>query len=169
MTARENLTISIMKKLAKFGLVGAKTEQSLLEDYTSKMNMKYRTPYQRINTLSGGNQQKFVLSRTLAAKCKILILLEPTRGIDVGAKAEIFSLIEGLAKEGMSIIIISSELQEIITNCHRTLVVFQGALTGEIDKNDFDETLIMQCATGNKNYKSKSLSKDKDSGGGGSK
>ena len=150
MTARENLTISILSKLSKLGIVGWKPEQELLQDYTEKMNMKYRTPYQRINTLSGGNQQKFVLSRTLATNCRVLMLLEPTRGIDVGAKSEIFSLIEELAKEGMAIIVISSELQEIIANCHRTLVVFQGRLTGEIDKADFDETLIMQCATGNK-------------------
>ena len=150
MTARENLTISVLKKLAAFGLVRAKPEQEMLESFTSRMNMKYRTPHQRINTLSGGNQQKFILSRTLAASCRMLILLEPTRGIDVGAKAEIFSLIEELAKGGMSIIVVSSELQEIIANCHRTLVIFQGKLTGVIDKKDFDETLIMQCATGNK-------------------
>jgi ABC-type sugar transport system ATPase subunit len=150
MTARENLTISVLDKIADFGLIGAKSEQELLENYTGKMNMKYRTPYQRINTLSGGNQQKFVLSRALATECRVLLLLEPTRGIDVGAKSEIFSLIEELAKSGMAVIVISSELQEIIANCHRTLVVFQGTLTGEIDKDDFDETLIMQCATGNK-------------------
>ena len=150
MTARENLTISILNKLSKFGIVGWKPEQNLLETYTDKMNMRYRTPYQRINTLSGGNQQKFVLSRTLATNCRVLIMLEPTRGIDVGAKSEIFSMLEDLAKSGMAIIVISSELQEIISNCHRTLVIFQGTLTGVIDKTDFDETLIMQCATGNK-------------------
>jgi len=150
MTARENLTISILKKIAVFGLIRAKPEQELLEDFTGKMNMKYRSPFQRINTLSGGNQQKFILSRTLATSCRVLILLEPTRGIDVGAKSEIFSLIEDLAKNGMAIIVVSSELQEIIANCHRTLVIFQGALTGVIDKQDFDETLIMQCATGNR-------------------
>jgi len=150
MTARENLTISILKALARLGLVKAGPEQSLLDDYTVKMNMKYRSPYQRINTLSGGNQQKFILSRVLATKCRVLILLEPTRGIDVGAKSEIFALIEDLARNGMAIIMLSSELQEIISHCHRTLVIFQGKLTGEIDKPDFDETLIMQCATGNK-------------------
>ena len=154
MTARENLTLSIVRSLSSFGLVNAKTEQSILDNYTAKMNMKYRTPYQRINSLSGGNQQKFVLARTLATDCRVLIMLEPTRGIDVGAKAEIFSLLEDLAKNGMAIIVVSSELQEIIGNCHRTLVIFQGSLTGEINKEDFDETLIMQCATGNKVYKS---------------
>ena len=150
MTARENLTISVLRLLSMLGLVRAKSEQELLSNYTSKMNMKYRAHYQRINSLSGGNQQKFILARTLATDCRVLITLEPTRGIDVGAKAEIFSLLEDLAKNGMAIIVISSELQEIIGNCHRSLVIFQGTLTGEIDKKDFDETLIMQCATGNK-------------------
>ena len=155
MTARENITISIMKLLSVLGLVSAKTEQDVLEKYTKTMNMKYRTHSQRINSLSGGNQQKFLLARTLATNCRVLIMLEPTRGIDVGAKAEIFSLLEDLAKNGMAIIVVSSELQEIIVNCHRTLVIFQGTLTGEIEKADFDETLIMQCATGNKTVLSK--------------
>ena len=150
MTARENISISILRRLAKLGVVHADAEQEVLIGYTEKMNMKYRTPHQRINSLSGGNQQKFLLARTLATDCRVLIMLEPTRGIDVGAKAEIFSLLEDLAKNGMAIIVVSSELQEIIGNCHRTLVIFQGTLTGEIDKEDFDETLIMQCATGNK-------------------
>ena len=150
MSARENITISVLKTLSRLGLITAKAEQSLLETYTEKMNMKYRAHSQRINSLSGGNQQKFLLARTLATGCRVLIMLEPTRGIDVGAKAEIYTLLEDLAKKGMAIIVVSSELQEIIGNCHRTLVIFQGSLTGEIDKKDFDETLIMQCATGNR-------------------
>jgi ABC-type sugar transport system ATPase subunit len=161
MTARENLTISILKALAVLGLVPAKAEHELLDSYTAKMNMKYSAHYQRINSLSGGNQQKFILARVLATDCRVLIMLEPTRGIDVGAKAEIFSLLEDLAKSGMAIIVVSSELQEIIGNCHRALVIFQGRLTGEIAKEDFDETLIMQCATGNK----VALSKEADAVG----
>ncbi len=150
MSARENLTISILKALSVMGLVPAKSEHELLSKYTATMNMKYSSHYQRINSLSGGNQQKFILARVLATDCRVLIMLEPTRGIDVGAKAEIFSLLEDLAKSGMAVIVVSSELQEIIGNCHRALVIFQGALTGEIDKKDFDETLIMQYATGNR-------------------
>lgn len=150
MTVRENITISILRQLSKLRLVQANAEQKVLDIYTQKMNMKYSGHYQRVNSLSGGNQQKLLLARTLSTDCRVLIMLEPTRGIDVGAKAEIYSLLEELAKSGMAIIVVSSELQEIIGNCHRTLVIFQGTLTGEIDKRDFDETLIMQCATGNK-------------------
>ena len=152
MTVRENITISILKMLSKVGLIRASAENQLLDRYTRKMNMKYSGQYQRINNLSGGYQQKFLLARTLATDCKILIMLEPTRGIDVGAKAEIYALLEDLAKSGMAIIMVSSELPEIIGNCHRTLVIFQGTLTGCIEKSEFDETLIMQCATGNQRH-----------------
>lgn len=150
MNVRENISISVLKSLSRLKLISAKKEQAMLDEYTKKMNMKYAGYYQRINSLSGGNQQKFLLARTLATQCRVLIMLEPTRGIDVGAKAEIYALLETLARdEGMAILMISSELPEIIKNCHRTLVIFQGKLTGEIDKADFDENLIMQCATGN--------------------
>ncbi|MBR1813014.1 MAG: sugar ABC transporter ATP-binding protein [Lachnospiraceae bacterium] len=152
MNVRENLTISILDKLAKMGLVHGKDEQELLNRYTEQMHMKYSGFKQRIGSLSGGNQQKFLLARALATGCRLLIMLEPTRGIDVGAKAEIYSLLEDLAKSGMSILMISSELPEIIGNCHRSLVIFQGKLTGVLDQSEFDETLIMQCATGNQTY-----------------
>lgn len=153
MNVRENISISVLPRLSRFRLISHKKEQQLLEDYTEKMNMKYAGFFQRINSLSGGNQQKFLLARTLATQCDVLIMLEPTRGIDVGAKAEIYALLERLARdEGMAILMISSELPEIIKNCHRSLVVFQGKITGNIDKQDFDENLIMQCATGNQTY-----------------
>lgn len=152
MSVRENITISILKQLSRLRLISPGKEQAVLNEYTQRMNMKYSGFYQRINGLSGGNQQKFLLARTLATNCRVLIMLEPTRGIDVGAKAEIYALLEELAKEGMAILMISSELPEIIANCHRALVIFQGKLTGVIDKSEFDETLIMQCATGNREY-----------------
>lgn len=150
MSVRENLTINILSKIQKFFLIRSSEEQNLLQHYTEKMNMKYRGYHQRINSLSGGNQQKFLLARALASNCEVLIMLEPTRGIDVGAKAEIYALLEDLAKHGMAIILVSSELPEIISNCHRTLAIFNGTVTGEFDKEEMEETLIMQCATGNK-------------------
>lgn len=149
MTVRENISIIVLDKMRQFGLIKAKEEQKLLDHYTEKMNMKYSGYYQRINSLSGGNQQKFLLARTLATGCEILIMLEPTRGIDVGAKAEIYDLLEDLAKQGMAIIIVSSELPEIIANCHRTLAIFQGKVTGVISQEKMEEAFILQCATGN--------------------
>lgn len=152
MSVRENITINILDKIRKGPIIDANQEQKLLGDYTDKMNMKYSGYFQKINSLSGGNQQKFLLARALASGCKVLIMLEPTRGIDVGAKAEIYSLLQELSKEGMAIIIVSSELPEIIGNCHRTLAVFQGRITGDIDKLEMKETFILQCATGNETH-----------------
>ena len=152
MSVRENITINVLKKISKLGFISGKLEQNMLDEYKTKMNMKFSGYYQRINSLSGGNQQKFLLARALASGCEVLIMLEPTRGIDVGAKAEIYALLGELARQGMAIIIVSSELPEIIGNCHRTLAVFQGRITGEISKSEMDENLIMQCATGNRTY-----------------
>ena len=152
MTVRENISMNVLDRMMRFGLISAQKEQALLDTYTEKMNMKYSGYYQRINSLSGGNQQKFLLARAIAAECNVLIMLEPTRGIDVGAKSEIYALLEELSKQGMAIIIVSSELPEIIANCHRTLVVFQGQITGDISKEEMEEARIMGCATGNLSY-----------------
>lgn len=152
MSVRENITINILKRISKLFLISREKEQTLLEHYTNKMSMKYSGYYQRINGLSGGNQQKFLLARALVSDCKVLIMLEPTRGIDVGAKAEIYALLEDLAKQGMAILIVSSELPEIISNCHRTLAVFQGKINGDIPKELMEESFILQCATGTKTY-----------------
>ena len=152
MSVRENLTASILKTLSSLGIISAEKEQALLDKYTKSMNMKYATPAQPISGLSGGNQQKFVLSRALATDCHVLILLEPTRGIDVGAKSEIYDLLKELAQNGMAILMVSSELAELIANCHRIAVIFQGRQTGLLQQKDFDQELIMQCATGNKTF-----------------
>jgi len=152
MTIRENLTINIIKLISRFRLISADMERKLLAEYTKSMNMKYADEAQRIMFLSGGNQQKFVLARALAAHCKILILCEPTRGIDVGAKAEIYQLLSNLSGEGYAILVLSSELPEIMSICYRTLVVFEGRITGNILRDEMEENLIMQCATGNATY-----------------
>ena len=157
MTIRENITINIIKLISRFRFISEAAERKLLAEYTKSMNMKYASESQRIMFLSGGNQQKFVLARALAARCRILILCEPTRGIDVGAKAEIYQLLANLSEEGYAILVLSSELPEIMSICYRTLVVFQGRITGNIIRGEMDENLIMQCATGNSTYFSEGL------------
>ena len=152
MTVRENITINILRLISRFHLISAKREREILDEYTKSMNMKYTNEIQRIMYLSGGNQQKFVLARALATGCKTLILCEPTRGIDVGAKAEIYQLLCGLSQEGYAILVLSSELPEIMSVCYRTLVVFEGRITGNILRDEMDENLIMRCATGNEIY-----------------
>jgi ABC-type sugar transport system ATPase subunit len=152
MTIRENISINILKVLSRWGIVRADMEDDLLSSYTKSMNMKYANEMQRIMFLSGGNQQKFILARALASGCGVLIMLEPTRGIDVGAKAEIYALLSSLAAKGMAILMISSELPEIMSICYRALVVFQGRITANILRDEMDENLIMRCATGNETY-----------------
>ena len=157
MTVRENITINVLSWISKLGLISEKKEDELLGRYTRTMNMKYADEMQRIMFLSGGNQQKFILARALAGECKVLIMLEPTRGIDVGAKAEIYALLSDLVKKGMAILVVSSELPEIISICHRALVVFEGRITGNIARDEMDENLIMRCATGNETHFSKGV------------
>jgi ABC-type sugar transport system ATPase subunit len=152
MTVRENITINILRLISRFRLISASKEREALERYTKSMNMKYTDETQRIMNLSGGNQQKFVLARALAADCKVLILCEPTRGIDVGAKAEIYRLLSDLSEQGYAILIISSELPEIMSVCYRTLVIYQGRITGNILHDEMDESLILRCATGAETY-----------------
>ena len=98
--------------------------------------------------LSGGNQQKVVLGKWLALKPEILLLDEPTRGIDVGAKQEIYQLMEELAEEGVAILFASSELEEVMGMSDRTLVMHEGRLTGELQRDELSEEAIMQLATG---------------------
>lgn len=113
-------------------------------------NLRIRTPHmeQRVSALSGGNQQKVVIARWLATRPKVLILDEPTRGIDVGAKAEVHALIARLAESGVAILLISSELPEILGMSHRVLVMHEGRLVADIPRSEATEESIMAAATG---------------------
>ena len=149
MSVKENLSINIISQLCKFpGYLDTNKEDDLLDEFTRFMNIKYANASQKIMFLSGGNQQKVLLSRAIAGECKVLLLLEPTRGIDVGAKAEIYALLHKLASDGVAILVVSSELPEIISICSRTLVVWQGKITGELQKDEMSEEAIMLLATG---------------------
>lgn len=152
MSVKENVSMNILKKLCTIlgTFINTKTESELLAKYKEFMNMKYANEEQKLMFLSGGNQQKIVLARAIAADAKILILLEPTRGIDVGAKSEIYHLLNELANTGMAIIVISSELPELISISDRVLVVSYGQITGELCNEDINENTIMLCATGTK-------------------
>ena len=119
----------------------------MVEDYRKKFSIKITSPKQLTGNLSGGNQQKVVLSKWLAERPKVIILDEPTRGIDVGAKAEIYAIIDELAANGVSIIIVSSELPEIINMCNRCYVMCEGRITGELDESDFDQEAMMHLMT----------------------
>jgi ribose transport system ATP-binding protein len=112
--------------------------------------LKIRTPSvdQRVKNLSGGNQQKVVLAKTLAADTKILIFDEPTRGIDVGTKQEIYNLMNGLVEQGKAIIMVSSEMEELLGMSDRLIVLFEGRFMGEVPKEKFDQRYVIELASG---------------------
>jgi ABC-type sugar transport system ATPase subunit len=147
MTVRENTTMSAHRRiLSRLGLINPHKENELTDSYIGALRMKVSGREQVARNLSGGNQQKVVLAKCLAAKPRVLILDEPTRGIDVGAKSEIHKIIAGLADEGMAILVISSELPEILHLCDRVLVMHEGRLTADLPREQASEATIMKAA-----------------------
>ncbi|MEY2428633.1 MAG: D-xylose transport system ATP-binding protein [Verrucomicrobiota bacterium] len=147
MTVRENTTMSAHGRiLNRLGLISSRKENAITDNYISVLRAKVSSREQVTRNLSGGNQQKIVLAKCLAIRPSVLILDEPTRGIDVGAKAEIHKIITGLADEGMAILVISSELPEIIHLCQRVLVMHEGRLTADLQRDQINEENIMRAA-----------------------
>lgn len=142
-----NMGLVCLKKFVKGIHVNKMAWEKMVDDYKQKFSIKFTSPKQRTGLLSGGNQQKVVLSKWLAQSPNVIILDEPTRGIDVGSKAEIYSIIDNLASNGISIIIVSSELPEIINMCNRCYVMCEGRITGEINEKEFSQEAIMKLAT----------------------
>ncbi|HWQ80098.1 MAG TPA: ATP-binding cassette domain-containing protein, partial [Anaerovoracaceae bacterium] len=119
-------------------------EKQIIMDYKNALNVIAFSESQRVSNLSGGNQQKIVIAKWLATRPKVLILDEPTRGIDVGAKAEIYAIMNELTREGVSIIMISSELPEIMNMSDRIAVLSQGKITAILNKDEFNQENIMK-------------------------
>ena len=128
----ENTTLAILRRLTRFRVVQRGKEREIASEYVERLNVRTPSIDQVVGKLSGGNQQKVVLARWLAAKPRVLILDEPTRGIDVGAKSEIYRLIDALANEGLAIMLISSELPEVLGMSDRVVVMHEGRIRGEI-------------------------------------
>lgn len=143
----ENISITTLKSISSFGFVNERKRLKLSEIYIKTMDIKPKLHNRKVQFLSGGNQQKVVLSKWLAKEPSILILDEPTRGIDVGAKQEIYSLINKLADEGLSIIIISSEMEEILGISDRIIVMHEGFITAELTKNEATQEKILMAAS----------------------
>lgn len=147
MDVRENTTLSSLEKVSKKGILDKEKEITIAEEYRRKMRTKTSSISQNVASLSGGNQQKVVLSKWLATEPEILFLDEPTRGIDVGAKYEIYTIIEEMAAEGKCICIISSELPEILGMCDRIYTMNDGYFTGEVMREDADQESLMNLMT----------------------
>ena len=143
-----NMSISYIKSLSRYGKIDSGLENKITSKWIKNLNIKTPKKTTPIDSLSGGNQQKVVLSKWLQINPRILILNDPTRGIDVGAKADIYSLMETLSKQGIGIIMISSELQETLAMADRILVMCEGRLTGEVSREDANQELLMKLAVG---------------------
>ncbi|HLO31225.1 MAG TPA: sugar ABC transporter ATP-binding protein, partial [Anaerolineales bacterium] len=142
----ENASMAILKRLSRFHFVRSHLEKTVVAGFVEKLNVRTPSLEQEAGKLSGGNQQKVVLARWLAARPKVLILDEPTRGIDVGAKAEIYRLIDDLANEGLGIMFISSELPEILGLSDRIYVMQNGRITGELSGANATEEAVLALA-----------------------
>ncbi len=148
MAVRENITLANLQSLATLGFVRRNEEKNVAEEYRTSLSVKTPTIEQTVQNLSGGNQQKVVLAKWLFTDAKVLIFDEPTRGIDVGAKSEIYKLMNELAAQGVAIIMISSELPEVIGMSDRILVMHDGRITGELMRDEATQEKIMHLATG---------------------
>lgn len=146
----ENASISSLEKVIYGGYAHDKEERKIVGEYFKKMNVKTPTLDTPIQSLSGGNQQKVLLAKWMLRDPQVLILDEPTRGIDVGAKFEIYKLMVELAKQRRAVIMVSSELPELIGMCDRIYVMNQGKITGELKKDEFSQEAIMKFATSTK-------------------
>jgi ribose transport system ATP-binding protein len=148
MSVQENVTLPGLSRFAAAGLIQRERERQAAREMCSELNVKTPSMTVEVSTLSGGNQQKVVLAKWLALKPRVLIFDEPTRGIDVGAKAEIYELMRKLAENGVAIIMISSDMEEILGVSDRVVVMHEGAITGILERDQCNEENIMRLAVG---------------------
>lgn len=148
MNIRENLTIAGISKLFRFPIIDGKREREIVDTYTEKVHVKMAGAEGLLTQLSGGNQQKVILARWLSMGCKLLILDEPTRGIDVLAKEEIHQLIRECADQGMTVLVVSSEMEELIQLCSRVLIMHEGKQKGIVETKEVTSEHILQIALG---------------------
>jgi len=146
MSVCENMTLPALERYSSQGIISRKAERKAAEEGVKKLNVKTHSVDARVGNLSGGNQQKVILAKWLALNPKVLILDEPTRGIDVGAKAEIYALLRALAREGVAIIAISSDMEEVLGISDRVAVMHEGSLTGILERPNLNEEAIMRLA-----------------------
>ncbi|HEV2655291.1 MAG TPA: sugar ABC transporter ATP-binding protein, partial [Ktedonobacteraceae bacterium] len=147
-----NMTLPILQQFSHFGIMDRRRERAIATDYSQQLQVRSAGIDQLVRALSGGNQQKVVLARWLITNPKILILDEPTRGVDIGAKAEVHRIISELASKGMAIILISSELPEVLAMSDRVLVMHEGRVADIFNRGAVDQEKVMFAATGQVRY-----------------
>jgi ribose transport system ATP-binding protein len=147
-TVERNIALPNLNALSRGNFVNRGKMRQLVQKYVDKLNIRTPSLEQRVLNLSGGNQQKVVLAKWLASNPKVLILDEPTRGIDVGAKAEVYAIMNDLVQQGIGIVMISSEMPEILAISDRILVMYEGRITGELTRTEATQERIMTLASG---------------------
>jgi L-arabinose transport system ATP-binding protein len=143
---RDNTSQVVLDRVRRFRVVNRMAERRLVQEFTNRLRVRTPSLEQPVSKLSGGNQQKVVLARWLARRPAVLILDEPTRGIDVGAKAEIYDIIQDLAHSGVALLVISSDLPEVLGLADRIVVLQNGHITGELAKEDATEEAVLALA-----------------------
>ena len=147
LSIRENVTIADLSAFTHLGVISRKQEASLVNNLVPRLRLKYHSIEQPISSLSGGNQQKVLLSRWLATRAKVLLLDEPTKGVDVGAKADIYTIIGDLAAQGLGIVVVSSYLPELLGICDRVIVLHDFGVTGELPIEKATEEEVLRLAS----------------------
>jgi len=146
MSVAQNMTLPSVREFAVLGLIRSKAENTRSQEYVQRLSIKTPSLRHKVEYLSGGNQQKVLLARWLMKKLQVIILDEPTRGIDVGAKAEIHKLIDELAGAGLAVIVLTSEMPELLGVSDRILVMSSGRVTGEFGRDEATQEKILAAA-----------------------
>ena len=144
LSVRDNITLGILPSLSRFGVLAGKAQDAVADDLIDRLHIKASSRDQKVSELSGGNQQKVLLARMLAMAPRLLILDDPTRGIDVGAKAEIQALVSELAARGMSVVLISSDLEEVVEGSHALVVLRDGAVVGSLQAGEVSAERVVE-------------------------
>ena len=155
LSVQQNISMPLMRALSRFSVIGLAREKALAREYVQRLAIRTPSIDQKVMYLSGGNQQRVVIAKWLATKPKVLIVDEPTRGVDVGAKAEIHALLCDLARQGVGVLMISSELPEVLAMSDRILVMHAGRIAGELQGEAATQAEIMHLATGQANFPTK--------------
>ena len=145
---RQNIVLPILKKISHLGVVDVREEQSIAEKQKENLSIKAPDLDVAAKSLSGGNQQKIVIAKWLAANCRVLFLDEPTRGVDVGAKQEIYRLINELAASGIAIVLVSSEMEELLGMSERIMILHEGRMAGMLERSEFSQENVLRHASG---------------------
>ena len=148
LSVRENISMAAAGRVSRLGLVDRRADRRLAEDYKSLLRIRTPDVERPIRLLSGGNQQKAVLAKWLATDARLLILDEPTRGVDVGAKAEIFEIVNQLTGRAAAVLMISSELEEVIGFCDRVAVMRDGSIVRTLERDEIERERVIELAVG---------------------